>query len=620
LVQRAALSASVIVASHDAAILAISSNRIQLGMPAGQRLRAAAVETTSLAPAADATPELGSRTAQHPLAALAAFVRPALRRYVGAAVLGTLASAFAIALTTVSAWLIVRASESPAIMYLLVAIVGVRFFGLGRAALRYSERLVTHDAVLSSATELRARLWRSLASLGTGSRRLQRGGTALDYLVGATDDIRDLVPRIVVPVAVGVSVGLAALLTAWLVLPVAAGVLFVVLIACIVLAPAIALASDRAAEGAQQEARGGVLRRFAAMLDAADDLRGNGVDAPIRSQLRQSDRAIGALGRRVAASRGLGAALVVLAGCFGAVGMLVVGAQAVAAGVIPVELAAVLVLLPVALIEPFTALVSAVQHWPALVAALRRAGGLLATPATPSGTLALPVRVGELRLESLSARWPGATREAFGGATASVRPGQWLVVEGPSGSGKSTLLTALLGGIHPSGGRLLFDELAVGELDPADLRRHVAWCPQDAHLFDSTLRGNLLLGRARDDAPTEAELHEAMRAAGLGRVLASLPLGLDTRIGSQGSHFSGGERQRIAVARTLLSRADIVLLDEPTAHLDEVAATALMNDLRTAFSDRIVVLVTHHTEELEPGDELLVLGEHRIEELSPAFA
>jgi ATP-binding cassette subfamily C protein CydCD len=111
-----------------------------------------------------------------------------------------------------------------------------------------------------------------------------------------------------------------------------------------------------------------------------------------------------------------------------------------------------------------------------------------------------------------------------------------------------------------------------------------------------------------------------MRAAGLGRVLASLPLGLDTRIGSQGSHFSGGERQRIAVARTLLSRADIVLLDEPTAHLDEVAATALMNDLRTAFSDRIVVLVTHHTEELEPGDELLVLGEHRIEELSPAFA
>jgi energy-coupling factor transporter ATP-binding protein EcfA2 len=71
------------------------------------------------------------------------------------------------------------------------------------------------------------------------------------------------------------------------------------------------------------------------------------------------------------------------------------------------------------------------------------------------------VRVGELRLESLSARWPGATREAFGGATASVRPGQWLVVEGPSGSGKSTLLTALLGGIHPSGGRLLFDELAV---------------------------------------------------------------------------------------------------------------------------------------------------------------
>ncbi len=619
LVQRAALRASVIVASHDAAILAISGNRLQLGMPAGQRQRAAAAETAGPVSAANPTPDDASAPTQHPLTALTAFVRPALGRYVGAAALGTFASAFAIALTTVSAWLIVRASEGPAIMYLLVAIVGVRFFGLGRAALRYCERLVTHDAVLSSATELRARLWRSLASVGTGSRRLQRGGTALDYLVGATDDIRDLVPRIVVPVAVGVSVGLAALLAAWLILPAAAGVLLVLLVAAILLAPAVALASDRASESAQQQARGGVLRRFAAMLDAADDLRGNGADGPIRSELRLSDQAIGALGRRVAASRGLGAALVVLAGCLGTVGMLAVGAQAVAAGVIPVELAAVLVLLPVALVEPLAGLVSAVQHWPALVTALRKADGLT-IPATPSGCLLLPVRVGELRLESVSARWPGASRDAFCGVTARVRPGQWLVVEGPSGSGKSTLLTALLGGIQPSAGRLLFDELEIGELDPVDMRRHVAWCPQDAHLFDSTLRGNLLLGRARDDAPTDTELHEAMRAAGLGRVLASLPLGLDTRIGSQGSHFSGGERQRIAVARTLLSRTGIVLLDEPTAHLDEGAATQLMADLRAAFSDRIVVLVTHHTEELEPGDELLVLGEQLLGERSPAFA
>jgi ATP-binding cassette subfamily C protein CydCD len=134
------------------------------------------------------------------------------------------------------------------------------------------------------------------------------------------------------------------------------------------------------------------------------------------------------------------------------------------------------------------------------------------------------------------------------------------------------------------------------------------WCPQDAHLFDSTVRGNLLLGRARDDAPSEAELIEAMTTAGLGRLLATLPAGLDTRIGSEGSHLSGGERQRLAVARTLLSRAEIVLLDEPTAHLDESTAERLMSDLRRAFDDRIVVLVTHHADELGAGDQSLSLG------------
>lgn len=622
LVRLAGQRASVVIASHDAALAALCSTRIQLGMPAGQRERGTGPGPspspgTAAILAAPAPTNVVGRFSFHPVGDLLGFVRPALGRYLGAIILGTLASAFGIALTAVSAWLIVRASEGPAIMYLLVAIVGVRFFGLGRAALRYCERLITHDAVFGSATELRARLWRSLGALGAGSRRLQRGGTALDYLVGATDDIRDLVPRIVVPASVGIAVGAAALLATWLVLPLAAGVLMLLLLACAVLAPAVAIASDRATESAQHAARAATLRQFASMLDAADDLRGNGVDSAIRSELRSTDLVIGALGRRVAATRGLGAAVVVLACCLGGVAMLLVGAQAVTDRLISVELAAVLVMLPVALIEPFSGLVGAVQRWPALAAALARAGELAAgtPPVTGSRHQVLPGPIRQLRLESLSARWPGAPTNAFSAVNARVSAGSWLVVEGPSGSGKSTLLTTLLGGIDPSAGIMLFDDCEVREVAPAELRRHVVWCPQDAHLFDSTLRGNLLLGRPKDDAPTDSELYGAMRAAGLGSLLATLPLGLDTRIGSQGSHFSGGERQRIAIARTLVSHADIVLLDEPTAHLDQATAVRLMADLRVALRDRIVVLVTHHADELLPGDALLILGE-RI----PVFA
>jgi ATP-binding cassette subfamily C protein CydCD len=379
--------------------------------------------------------------------------------------------------------------------------------------------------------------------------------------------------------------------------------------ASLVLAPMLALAADRASEVDRQRMRAGVLRRLAGLLEAADDLRGNGVDGVVRADLAASDQRIGRASRRTAASRGLGSVVVVLAGCLAAMAMLLTVGSAVASGELLVEVGAVLVLLPVALIEPFSGAVAAIQQWPTLAAALVRTGELDGPSHTPtSGTVRLDAPVASLELDDVAATWPGAASAAFSAASARVTLGQWLVVDGPSGSGKSTLLTVLLGSFAPSAGAVRVNGVDAARLAPDELRRHVVWCPQDAHLFDSTVRGNLLLGRARDDAPSEAELIEAMTTAGLGRLLATLPAGLDTRIGSEGSHLSGGERQRLAVARTLLSRAEIVLLDEPTAHLDESTAERLMSDLRRAFDDRIVVLVTHHADELGAGDQSLSLG------------
>jgi ATP-binding cassette subfamily C protein CydCD len=188
----------------------------------------------------------------------------------------------------------------------------------------------------------------------------------------------------------------------------------------------------------------------------------------------------------------------------------------------------------------------------------------------------------------------------FTGLDAVAEPGKWLAVTGLSGSGKSTLLSVLLGFLPVAEGRI-------------GVTGRAAWCPQEAHLFDSTIRGNLLLGKpadgASDDAqPADAELLAVLASVGLAALLERMPAGLDTRIGPGGAFLSGGERQRLAVARTLMTGADVILLDEPTAHLDAESARTMLADLRRGLRSRTVVLVTHNPDDIRPEDARLVLA------------
>jgi len=174
------------------------------------------------------------------------------------------------------------------------------------------------------------------------------------------------------------------------------------------------------------------------------------------------------------------------------------------------------------------------------------------------------------------------------------------------------MLATLLGYLDPVAGSWSVNGTPVNgaatrSIESEALRSRIAWCPQDAYLFDSSIRGNLLLARSRDDRPTDAELHDVLGRVGLSVLLSTMPNGLDSPVGSGGNLLSGGERQRLAVARTLLSRAELVLLDEPTAHLDGASASELMNDLRSALRDCIVVVVSHHGDEQRSGDHVLTL-------------
>jgi ATP-binding cassette subfamily C protein CydCD len=667
--------ATVIVASHDAGIRVLADRIVQVGTPApahpaeqraalrsltgredaaeaahtGHELRREADRETEqtavtgeaelLAPgrrdhALRSASERGTPGPAGAIRELTRFLRPVGWRMLGAALVGVLSSGFAIALTALSGWLIVRASQEPAIMYLLVAIVGVRFFGIGRSVLRYVERLLTHDAVFRATTGLRLRLWRSLAATGPAGRRALSAANALGTLVGAADRMRDLVPRVVQPPVAAMIVAAGATVALWMLFPPAGLLLGCLAVVAVTVAPAVAVLTGRLAARQDERARAATLESFTDLLIARDDLTAAATERVLR-RIRNAGAEAARGQRRVSYAEGVSSALVTAACCVAAVAMLPLAASAVASGALRPELVAVLVLVPLALIEPLTDGVTAASRAAALAGVLSRVagasrplvqgesdGGAEANEQAPFGAL------DGIRLDGVSYRYPDAALPVFDGVEAGARRGEWLAVTGPSGSGKSTLLALLLRFADPDKGRYLLQvsgrdrERATRDartVSPRRLRTRVAWCPQEGHLFDSTLRANLVIARSRAERPTDAELTDALTSVGLESLLASLPNGLDTRIGSAGRQLSGGQRQRVAVARTLLAHGDVVLIDEPTAHLDAQASAELMADLRAALHDRTTILVTHDAAQARGADHTVELrgavdagrGEHQ---------
>ncbi|WP_306525352.1 ATP-binding cassette domain-containing protein [Rothia mucilaginosa] len=609
------------------------------------------------------------------------------RAATGPVIMAAITSLMAAALTALSGWLIVRAAEGPAMMYLMVAIVGVRFFGLGRACARYAERLMTHSKVLAAANILRLRAWVGAWQSVSSVRALLRGDALLERLVGGIDELRDGVPRVIIPPAAHLLVMAAALITTACILPQALiPVLLAVLVSTFV-APWIVLRADARAEALARRSTAQMLRLGTGMLSAAEDLRANGVATT-------AEKANGALDaenlsalQKGSTAQGVGRTLVTLSWFGAALASAVIAYPLAVDGTVRAPEAAIVVLLCTGMLESSLGHVEAVRSWPAFsrllatiapsvrdvslegivaVSTLKRsvpteaevdthvlprrverlraraeaemeelleadrqrahrfdrpesaAGSKSDTPRPPKpgeptlvscGTpqeLGVKVTDPALSLQDAAARWPGMDHPVFTDLNMNARAGSWTAVTGPSGSGKSTVLATVLGFLPLESGRVL----ASGEvLEGEQLRGYAAWCPQAAHIFESTLEGNLMLARDRSDRPSEEELIEVLRRVGLGEWFDALPQGLRTPVGAGGSFLSGGQRQRLAVARALLVNSPVLLLDEPTAHLDAESARALMADLdaATRSSSVATVLVSHRPEDIARCDEVVRL-------------
>lgn len=599
-------SIPVIVATHDPELISMSTEvRLDSAHSPATHTEADAPETTTHAtPVAPTSvqedePSISNRTA---LRRLTRAMNLLSGKFLASTLFAVAAVASAAALSGVSAWLIVHASFQPPIMYLLVAIVGVRFFGLTRSIFTYVKQLLLHDAMLTSLSNLRERMWLGFAREGTANRTLVRGELALTRLVADVDDIRDGAPRVVQPPIVAVIVAVAATVVMALIHPLAAVLTAVCALVSLVGAPAVTLLVDGQASSARLRTRTRVLERLSAFLWAREDLMVNGRATEVADQIRATDRQASAAELRVLWAAGIGEGVVTLVTTLNAVLMLPLLATEVASGALTGELLAVTVLLPLALIDCYIDSLTAVQNWPALKHSLARVPALDETGPVSSDDLGRITEFTSAELDNIAARWPGMTNDVFSGVSATIEPGTWTTVTGRSGSGKTTLVSVLLRFIDPVRGTYTLNGRNALELRPTQLSSKFAWCPQESHVFDSSVRNNLAIARDRDNPPTDQEILDVLTRVGLSELAH-----VDSRIGASGAYLSGGQRQRLAVARTLLAGAEVVVLDEPTAHLDEELATSLMHDLRNVLRDKAVVVVTHDHTLIEPGDRVITI-------------
>lgn len=528
-------------------------------------------------------------------------------RFAGACALGVLALGCAVGLIGTSGWLISRAAQQPPVLYLMVAVTATRTFGIGRAAFRYGERLVGHDAVFRALGGVRVAVFRRLERLAPAGLGRTGRGDLLSRLVADVDGVQDHYLRWLLPAVTAAVTGIgAAAFTGWL-LPAAGAVLGAGLLVAGVAVPALSVAVARRTEDRLAPARGELSARVLGLFTGTAELTVSGALPGRRARAADADLTLRRITARSAAATALGAGLTALVTGLTVTGCAWVGVRAVAAHQLHGVVLAVLVLLPLAAFEAVAGLPSAAQQRQRSHRAAQRVRDVLDAPVPvqePERPRKIPETPYPLVLSGLTARHPGQERPALDGVDLTLTPGRRIAVVGPSGAGKTTLAHVLLRFLDAERGSYTLAGEDAAALDGDEVRRLVGLCAQDAHVFASTVRENLRL--ARPGAP-DGELREALAAA-------RLELDLDAEVGEHGARLSGGMRQRLALARALLADFPVLVLDEPAEHLDLPTADALTADLLAATRGRTTVLITHRLAGLADGavDEVVVLSGGRV--------
>ncbi len=482
--------------------------------------------------------------------------------------LGAGAIGAGIGLIATSAWLISRASQRPPESALALAIVGVQFFALSRAVFRYGQRLAGHDAAFRALAEIRVSAYRRLEALAPAGLAAFRSGDLLARIVHDVDSLQDLLLRVIPPFAIALIVGVVTVSLMWWILPVAGLILLAALALAATAVPWLTGRLAKRSESRQAEARGELTATVVDLLQGAPELVAYGA---LDAQLQRAGAAEASLARIAGAgarTAGVGQGLTTLLPGLAMWGALLVGIGAVTRGALDGVLLAVVALVPLASFEMVSELPAATQTLQRVRRSAARVFDILGAdpPVTdPEHPLAVPSKTPTVRVQGLRARYAEHSPWALDGIDLELGPGQTVAIVGRSGAGKSTLANVLLRFLPYQEGSVTLAGVALDAMAGDELRRVVGLISQDAHVFDTTLEENLRL--ARRDA-TEEELRRALGRARLLDWTDGLPAGLATRVGPNGAAISGGQRQRLAVARALLADFPVLIVDEPGEHLD----------------------------------------------------
>ncbi|MDR5700742.1 thiol reductant ABC exporter subunit CydC [Agromyces aerolatus] len=579
---------------------------------------------------------------------------PPVRRLWPAILLGIGSAGSSVALLAASAWLITRAAEQPPILFLSMAVVGVRAFALSRATFRYLERLTGHDAAFRQLGAIRTGIYERMLPSAPDGLGVLRRGDLLSRFVGDVDDLQFVTLRAVQPAVSAVLVLIAAVAgVMWL----APGSGFA-LLGCLVVGVTAAVLAERAASarGIRLIAplRGELQAAIVEHVAALDTLVAFDAAAASRARIERLGARLARATRVQAAAAGASAAIMAALGGLAALASIGGGLPRLTDGSIDGPAFAVLCLVPLAIAEVAAALPVAVGAWrTARVSAERIATAVPETPPAgvpqpasaahrlddataaaaqgrrgarpvvtsgardlgrgdtapaPGGRGGPPPSDGDrlaIELRGVRAHWPVVPGQPEPAGLEhpvdlDLAPGERVLLRGPSGSGKTTLAHALVRFLEYEGSYRL-GGVEVRELDPSAVRRAVGLVEQRPWLFDEDVRQNLLFAR---DTATDDELLAVLDRVGLAEWVRERG-GLDVRVGERGTLVSGGQAQRIALARAMLADFPVIVLDEPTANVDPATAGRLLDDLLAAAGDRAVLLIMH-TEQPPPGIDRVI--------------
>lgn len=540
--------------------------------------------------------------------------RDARGPFVRGALLMVAVLAFGVALLGLSGWFITAAAAAGlaglgAAFNVFLPSGGVRMLALGRTAARYGERLITHDATLRSLARLRVRLLRGVLGLPFARLARLRGAETLNRLLADVDALDGAMLRVVLPMLAGLLVQVASFaMLAWLV-----GLWVALWVSgSFALAVGLALwASQRKARAPSRRAAMALRayrQRLTDLLRARDDLAVYGrlgaqraaieaAEGRLRADLATLDRIDRQTGARLSAAVSLAAGgALALGGLLASLG----GGQEVA-------LVALAFFAALALGETVAPLRRGLADLGRMQDAARRVLRLLPGEAAAGRSAgAAPVAdptAPALALEGVRFGHPGAARPVLDGVSLALAPGEWVALTGASGRGKSTLLS-LAGGLEvPAAGRVLLGGVALGDWPEPALRAELGYLPQRATLLGRSLHEMLALGAPGLD---RADAETLLAALGLGPALAARG-GLDGALGDGAGGLSGGEQRRVALARALLRRPRVLLLDEPTEGLDGPTASLVLAEIRRRLPQAAVLIAAHRPEETGAADRVIAL-------------